>query len=109
MVTELSDVDILKNVLNIGRRRERAIYYRPDGTPTLPLPADPYNKIYYLSKGFRLKPQKTNEPVVAGKGMVQTLSDGLIHCPMPGCTFTTEKPLGLRSHLRVHITNEKEE
>ena len=87
-----SDDNILLNILNIGRRRERVVYYRKDGTPTLPLPADPYSKIYYLAKGFTLKPSGQS---------------GAITCPI--CGFEAKDVFGLQSHLRVHRKQEKEE
>ena len=88
-----SDVDIMKNILNIGRRRQRAIYYRKDGTPTTLLPADPYSKLSYMAKGLTLKP-----PVV------EVPPDGKVHCPL--CEFTTEKAVGLRTHLNVHVSKD---
>ena len=88
----VSDTDIKQNILNIGRRRERVIYYRPDGTPTLELPADPQSRMYYMMKGFTLKPKEGEDGV---------------KCPL--CEFRSQSALGLRSHLRVHITETNEE
>ena len=97
MVTQqLSDTDINKNILNIGKRRIRAIYVRPDGKPTAPLPADPQSRMYYQGKGFKLQSELIPQ------------SGGGVTCPL--CQATMQSALGLRSHLRVHInTVNKEE
>jgi len=87
---EASDANINDNIYWIGKRRERAIYYRPDGTPTLPLPADPYNQTIYLKKGFSLKPKARDDVVVSG-----------IKCPY--CEFEPKNALGLRTHLNTHV------
>jgi len=84
-----------QDILNIGRRRERIIYYRPDGTPTQPLPADAYSLMYYQAKGFTLKPPGDN-PV--GEG---------VKCPL--CEFVAKDAFGLQSHIRVHVKPKKEE
>lgn len=91
MAIQLSDTNILSNILNIGRRRERSIYYRPDGTPTSPLPADAYSKMYYLSKGFTLQAEKK-------------VSEGGVACPL--CEFIAKDAFGLSSHLRKHTKEE---
>ncbi len=51
--------------LNVGRKRETRIYYRPHTNPdgevveiqTRRLPADPWHLNYYAKKGFKLWPQ----------------------------------------------------
>jgi hypothetical protein len=45
----------------------RRVYYRADGTKTLPLPSDAKNMQDYLAKGFTLEPPqaKREEPTVA--------------------------------------------
>lgn len=91
------------NVLNIGRSRMRAIYYRPipqedgsvDWMPTNPLPADPYNVAVYFRKGFKAK---------APDG--EQREDGLIKCPL--CDFKAQSAFGLASHLRKHNKEKKE-
>lgn len=91
----ISDDNILNNILNIGRSRERTIYYRQDGTATLPLPADPYNKAMYLAQGFTLTPPKkfdTKEGVA---------------CPL--CDFIAKDAFGLSVHLRTHTKESKKE
>lgn len=94
----VSDTNIQDNILNIGRRRERAIYYRKDGTPTNPLPADTYSQLYYIKKGFTLE-AKGKEVVISG-----------IRCPY--CGFEPKNALALRTHLNKHvgdISEDKEE
>ncbi len=99
MVTKISDSNIMDNILNIGRRRERVIYYRPDGTPTCPLPADAYSQLYYMRKGFTMKP-----PEVEVK---KDIADGI---PCPLCEFKAKDAFGLSVHLRKHTKeSEKEE
>ena len=85
----------IPEILNIGRRRERAVYYRKDGAPTMPLPADPYSKAYYLGKGFTLKPAVTEQ------------EGDTIKCPI--CEFEARNAFGLSSHLRKHTNEKKEE
>ncbi len=94
----VSDTNILENILNIGRRRERIIYYRKDGVPTLPLPADAYSRMYYLAKGFTTKPP--------GSGVKQEARDG-VACPL--CDFTAKDAFGLKSHLSKHIGKSNKE
>lgn len=105
----ISDTDIMSNILNIGRRRERIIYYRPDGQggfiPTCPLPADAFSKVYYMSKGFKTQMPEVKEVKEAVIKPIEIVNDGKVHCPI--CQTGFESALGLRSHLRVHI--EKEE
>lgn len=57
-MVEISDTNVRQNILNIGRRRERSPYYRPDGTKTRPLPSDAQNRMYYMAKGLTLVPPK---------------------------------------------------
>jgi len=91
-----SDVNINDNILWIGRRRERAVYYRPDGSQTLPLPADPFNQAIYKKKGFSLEPiRKEVDVVISG-----------IKCPY--CEFEPKNALGLRTHLNTHVSKIKE-
>jgi len=96
-VKELSDTNLTDNILNIGRRRERRIYYRPDGIPTGPLPADTYSQIAYMKKGFTLSPGKKDVEVTT------------IRCPY--CDFEPKSAFGLQAHLKIHVnkSNEKEE
>ena len=96
MELKLSDESINDNIFWIGRRRERAIYYRPDGTATLPLPADAYNQMYYKKKGFTLEPP-IQEVDVAISG---------IKCPY--CEFEPKNALGLRTHINTHVSKNKE-
>ena len=91
------------SVLNLNKSRQRAVYYRPLGNswvPTQPLPADPFSISYYFAKGFRAKPP-ADEPHIEGR------SDGVTRCPF--CEFEAKSPISLRSHLRKHITQTKEE
>ena len=86
-------------ILNLNKSRQRAIYYRPDGTPTRPLPSDPSGQLYYLAKGFTLK-----KP---GQAAVRESSG---KCPF--CDFEPKNALSLRTHLTKHVkedTNETEE
>lgn len=94
-------------IYEIGKRRMRAIYWRPiknrvgevvDWVQTKPLPADPMSIQQYLRKGFRAKPP-TAEKVV--------IDDGKIPCPL--CDFRAESAFGLASHLRSHGKSSKEE
>lgn len=79
-------------ILNIGRSREKAVYFRPNGTQTGLLPADSYSQQYYINKGFSLKaPKKATE--------------GLIGCPL--CEFEAKSAFGLQAHLRIHTKEEK--
>jgi len=94
---EASDVSLQENIYHIGRRRERAIYYRPDGTPTGNLPADAFSQILYARKGFTLKPKGKEEVTISG-----------IKCPY--CDFEPKNAIGLRTHLNKHVGKiEKEE
>ena len=59
----MGQIPIEQENLNIGRKRETRIYYKPirkNGETiwraTLPLPADPYHLNYYSKKGFKLWP-----------------------------------------------------
>ena len=90
----LSDTNILDNILNIGRSRQRAIYYRPDGTATLPLPADPYSKMYYLGKGFTLNPLQE----------LKVQNSNPLLCP--NCGFEAKTLFGLEVHKRKHSKKE---
>jgi hypothetical protein len=92
-VKEMSDTNLLDNILNIGKSRERKVYYHKDGTPTKPLPADPYSLIYYMKKGLSVdNPVEEKEPEK-------------IKCPY--CDFTPENALGLRTHLSKHVNESK--
>jgi len=82
-----SDTDLSRNIINIGRRRERAIYYRPDGQATQPLPADAYSKMYYTSKGFTLEPKGAKK-------------NGLL-CPI--CNEDMVSASNLQVHLATHM------
>ena len=75
-------------LLNLNKSRMRAIYYRPDGQPTTPLPADPYSIAYYFAKGLKGVPPK------------------LVSCPE--CEFEAKSTFGLQSHLRTHNKSKKE-
>jgi len=76
-------------VLNLNRSRMRAIYYRPNGEPTLPLPADPYSQAYYFAKGFRAKPPEG----------VSSTGETFI-CSV--CGFAAKSEFGLKAHMRKH-------
>lgn len=91
----LAGLETKGGVLNIGRSRMRAIYRRPDGSLTTPLPADPYSQTYYFRKGFRAPTSKVPTEV-------ETVppSNGKIACPL--CSFKAESAFGLASHLRKH-------
>ena len=87
-----SDVNLMDNILWIGKKREKAVYYRADGTRTGLLPADPYSQLYYSNKGLSLEPVKEEvEVVISG-----------IKCPY--CGFEPKNALGLRTHLNTHIS-----
>jgi hypothetical protein len=90
-----SDNNLLDNIINIGRRRERKIYYREDGSPTKELPADAYSQMYYRSKGFTLKPKARDDVVISG-----------VRCPY--CGFEPKNALSLRTHLTKHVNESKE-
>ncbi len=51
----VSDTNLSQNIFQIGKRRERGIYLRRDGSETKLLPVDAMSQIYYGSKGFKLK------------------------------------------------------
>jgi len=85
----LSDTDITKNIFRIGESRQRSIYYRPDGTPTKPLPSDLEGQLHYLGKGFTLN-KKGSTPN---------------RCPY--CEFVAQNALGLRTHLNKHVAESK--
>ena len=89
----VSDNDITKNILNIHRSRERAIYYR-NGQPTRLLPADPASKAMYLNKGLTLAPEKEKREVTDG-----------VACPL--CEFVAKDAFGLSAHLRKHSKKEE--
>lgn len=76
-----------EGILNLNRSRMRAIYYRPDGQATTPLPADPYSQAYYFAKGFRAKPPEVS-------------STETFICPT--CGFEAKSDFGLNSHMRKH-------
>ena len=98
MATQLSDTNIMSNILNIGRKRERIVYIKPNGSKTLPLPADPQSRMYYMQKGF--KPDIPNKELEE-----QPTSDGKVACPF--CEFKTESAFGLSVHLKIHMKKEK--
>lgn len=89
----LSDTNLSDNILNIGKRRERKVYYRPDGLPTGPLPADEQSVIHYMRKGFSLTPPGEKSERA--------------RCPF--CDFKPENALGLRTHLTKHVNESKQE
>ena len=83
-----------EGILNLNRSRMRAIYYRPNGQATSPLPADPYSQMYYFAKGFRAKPPKPEEkPEVSS-------SQETISCPE--CGFEAKSKFGLLAHQKKH-------
>ena len=93
MVTkEYSDTNLNDNILDIGKRRERRVYYKPDGTKTGMLPADTYSLVYYQRKGFKLSPEEKVEGV-----------------PCPVCKVSFDNVLGLRTHLTKHVNESKNE
>ena len=73
--------------MDISKRAERRIYYRPDGQPTGLLRTDGMFLTHYLAKGFTLEPPKEEN------------GDSL-SCPT--CGFEAKSPFGLQVHLRKH-------
>ena len=92
--------EVTKNILNIGRRRERRVYYRPDGTPTLPLPANPEYIAHYLAKGWTLEP-----PIKEEVKEVREQESSVTRCPY--CSFEPKNAHGLIVHLKKHTKEEK--
>ena len=92
---DASDTKLERNIYNIGSRRERAIYYKPDGTKTSLLPADSLWKMHYMSKGFTLEPPKVKDIPISG-----------IRCPY--CDFEPKNALSLRTHMTKHVGKDKE-
>ena len=91
----VSDTNLMNNIMWIGKSRVKAVYYRPDGSKTLPLPADPWNKAMYLGKGLTLEPKGEDNVEISG-----------IKCPY--CDFEPKNALGLRTHLNTHVGKNKE-
>jgi hypothetical protein len=96
----LSDTDIRRNIIEIGKSRKRARYYRKikdiNGNlvtvQTEPLPADPESIFLYTAKGF-------------------TLKEGASGVPCPLCDFVGKNAQELSLHLKQHKDegNTKEE
>ena len=87
------------NIFWIGKRRQRSVYYRPDGTPTKPLPSDSLSQMHYRGKGFTLKPKSAvPETKVEISG---------IKCPY--CDFVPKNALSLRTHLNSHVKEKAED
>ena len=90
-----------EGILNLGRSRMRAIYYRQvdDGSwqATDPLPADPASQALYFGKGFKAKPPADASPPVVASTEVLTCS----------CGFEAKSKFGLQAHQRKHEKEEK--
>ena len=87
-----------ENILNLNKSRMRAVYYRSNGQPTMPLPADPYSVAYYFAKGFTARPKVVNQPE-------PDRGDNSISCPT--CGFEAKSEFGLKSHQRKHKKEER--
>ena len=59
-MTLVNDGYLVEELKNLDNQTKR-IYYHRDGTPTVPLPADPYSVSKYLSKGFTLQLPSSQE------------------------------------------------
>jgi hypothetical protein len=89
-----------------GKRRQRAIYFRPvvgpNGAqvwvPTDLLPSDTLGREQYLTKGFRLtQPAETELPAV----VQETKAPNENLQPCPHCDFVAKSKFGLRAHMRT--------
>lgn len=111
------------------RQETRAIYYRPDGTPTLPLPAHGVYLPHYLAKGFTLTPPvqvveaKDGDSINSVKEQIAKLQAQLAEleekpsspqikegkgepqgykCGYKKCKFVAKSSPGLKVHMKKH-------
>jgi len=82
--------------INDIRRVHRMTFYKPDGTPLVNLPADPYHMRRYLRRGLL--------PNLPQKPQAQEEQSGFT-CDICGKTCKTQ--FGLAGHKRKHKKEER--